>query len=108
MPEAAPVTIAVLPEMSPSELVDGPQFGKRRPTAVRGYEYGRRRPILLPGAAKPRGGSCAKRPIDLAAFAALLGDERAAIVFADPPYNVPIDGHASGLGAIHHRPFPMA
>jgi len=26
----------------------------------------------------------------------------------DPPYNVPIDGHASGLGAIHHRPFPMA
>jgi DNA modification methylase len=29
-------------------------------------------------------------------------------VFTDPPYNVPIDGHASGLGAIHHRPFPMA
>src|SRR5207253_1788705 len=28
--------------------------------------------------------------------------------FTDPPYNVPIDGHASGLGAIHHRPFPMA
>ena len=30
------------------------------------------------------------------------------VVFTDPPYNVPIDGHASGLGAIHHRPFPMA
>ena len=30
------------------------------------------------------------------------------MVFTDPPYNVPIDGHASGLGAIHHRPFPMA
>jgi hypothetical protein len=29
-------------------------------------------------------------------------------LFTDPPYNVPIDGHASGLGAIHHRPFPMA
>jgi DNA modification methylase len=43
-----------------------------------------------------------------AAFAALLGDERAAMVFTDPPYNVPIDGHASGLGAIHHRSFPMA
>jgi DNA modification methylase len=43
-----------------------------------------------------------------AAFATLLGNERAAIVFTDPPYNVPIDGHASGLGAIHHRPFPMA
>src|ERR1700739_2138743 len=23
-------------------------------------------------------------------------------------YNVRIDGHAGGLGAIHHRPFPMA
>ena len=26
-----------------------------------------------------------------------LGAQRAAIVFADPPYNVPIEGHASGL-----------
>jgi hypothetical protein len=24
------------------------------------------------------------------------------------PYHVPIDGPASGLGAIHHRPFSMA
>jgi len=46
--------------------------------------------------------------LDAAAFTALMGDERAAMVFTDPPYNVPIDGHASGLGAIHHRPFPMA
>ena len=38
----------------------------------------------------------------------LMGAECAAMVFVDPPYNVPIDGHASGLGAIHHRPFPMA
>jgi len=38
----------------------------------------------------------------------LMGKERAAMVFVDPPYNVPIDGHASGLGAIHHRSFPMA
>jgi len=30
------------------------------------------------------------------------------MVFTDPPFNVPIDGHVSGLGAIHHRPFPMA
>jgi DNA modification methylase len=42
------------------------------------------------------------------AFTALMGEERASMVFTDPPYNVPIDGHASGLGAIHHRPFPMA
>jgi DNA modification methylase len=46
--------------------------------------------------------------LDPEAFTALMGEERAAMVFTDPPYNVPIDGHASGLGAIHHRPFPMA
>jgi DNA modification methylase len=46
--------------------------------------------------------------LDAAAFAALMGEERAATIFTDAPYNVRIDGHASGLGAIHHRPFPMA
>ena len=45
---------------------------------------------------------------DSKTFAALMDAERAAMVFTDPSYNVPIDGHASGLGAIHHRPFPMA
>jgi ParB-like nuclease domain len=38
----------------------------------------------------------------------LMGEQRAAMVFTDPPYNVPIDGHATGLGAIRHRPFAMA
>jgi DNA modification methylase len=46
--------------------------------------------------------------LEAAAFVDLMGKERAAMVFTDPPYNVPIDGHASGLGAVHHRPFPMA
>src|SRR6266446_1339551 len=46
--------------------------------------------------------------LDPEAFTALLGEERAMMVFTDPPYNVQIDCHASGLGAIHHRPFPMA
>jgi DNA methylase/ParB-like nuclease domain len=46
--------------------------------------------------------------LDSQAFAAMMGEERAATVFVDPPYNVRIDGHASGLGAVHHRPFPMA
>ena len=46
--------------------------------------------------------------LDTAAFVGLMGEDRAAMVFTDPPYNVPINGHASGLGAIHHRPFPMA
>jgi DNA modification methylase len=30
------------------------------------------------------------------------------LVFTDPPYNVPIDGHVSGLGAVRHREFAMA
>ena len=30
------------------------------------------------------------------------------LVFTDPPYNVPIDGHVSGLGSIRHREFAMA
>ena len=46
--------------------------------------------------------------LDPADFVTLMAEKRAAMVFTDPPYNVPIDGHASGLGAIHHRPFPMA
>jgi hypothetical protein len=46
--------------------------------------------------------------LDPDALTTLLGEDRAAMVFTDPPYNVPIDGHASGLGAIHHRSFPMA
>jgi DNA modification methylase len=45
--------------------------------------------------------------LDSAAFEALLDQERAGMVFTDPPDNVPIDGCASGLGAIHHRSFPM-
>jgi hypothetical protein len=45
---------------------------------------------------------------DPAVFAMLMGEERAAMAFTDPPFNVPIEGHVSGLGAVHHRPFPMA
>jgi len=45
--------------------------------------------------------------LDAEAYRVLMRDDRAALVFTDPPYNVPIDGHASGLGVIHHHPFPM-
>jgi DNA modification methylase len=38
-------------------------------------------------------------------YEALLGDERAALVFSDPPYNVPIGGHVSGLGEKAHAEF---
>ena len=46
--------------------------------------------------------------LEESAYAALLGKHRAAIVFTDPPYNVPIAGHASGLGRITHQDFVMA
>lgn len=41
-------------------------------------------------------------------YGALLRDERARLVFTDPPYNVRINGHVGGLGAVKHREFPMA
>lgn len=44
---------------------------------------------------------------DPATYTRLLDAEQAQMVFADPPYNVPIQGHVSGLGRVHHRPFPM-
>src|SRR5262249_49445694 len=46
--------------------------------------------------------------LEAAAYAALMQGQRAAMVFTDPPYNVKIDGHASGNGAVRHRDFPMA
>lgn len=41
-------------------------------------------------------------------YEALLGDERAAMIVADLPYNVPINGHVSGNGRVRHREFMMA
>ena len=35
--------------------------------------------------------------LELDALAALMGEERASMVFTDPTYNVRIEGHASGL-----------
>jgi DNA modification methylase len=32
----------------------------------------------------------------------------AQMIFTDPPYNVPIEGHVSGLGKVTHREFAMA
>jgi DNA modification methylase len=42
------------------------------------------------------------------AFERLMEGERAQMVFTDPPYNVPIGGHVSGLGQTHHGEFAMA
>jgi len=41
-------------------------------------------------------------------YGRLLGDDRAAMIFTDPPYNVAITGHVSGLGKVRHREFAMA
>jgi DNA modification methylase len=45
---------------------------------------------------------------DPAAYEALLGEEQATAALTDPPYNVPIDGHATGKGALRYGNFPMA
>jgi DNA modification methylase len=41
-------------------------------------------------------------------YSALMESHLAAMVFTDPPFNVKIDGHAMGLGAIRHNNFQMA
>ena len=41
-------------------------------------------------------------------YATLMASRRADVVFIDPPYNVPIAGHASGNGSVQHREFQMA
>ena len=46
--------------------------------------------------------------LDAEVYTRLLDKRRAGVIFTDPPYNVPIDGHASGLGKKRHANFAMA
>ena len=46
--------------------------------------------------------------LDSESYETLLGSDRARMIFSDPPYNVPINGHVGGLGANQHREFAMA
>jgi len=46
--------------------------------------------------------------LDADAYSRLLVGKQAALVFVDPPYNVRIDGHVSGLGRARHAEFAMA
>lgn len=46
--------------------------------------------------------------LDPSSWDSLMSGERAQMVFTDPPYNVPIVGHVSGLGKHKHREFAMA
>ena len=46
--------------------------------------------------------------LDELTYSALMNGRKADVVFADPPYNVRIDGNVCGKGAIRHREFQMA
>ncbi|NBU69965.1 MAG: site-specific DNA-methyltransferase [Bacteroidetes bacterium] len=46
--------------------------------------------------------------LEATSYKILLGAKKAQLVFTDPPYNVPIQGHVSGLGKVKHREFAMA
>ena len=41
-------------------------------------------------------------------YSVLMAGRRADVAFTDPPYNVPIAGHVSGLGKVQHSDFVMA
>jgi hypothetical protein len=46
--------------------------------------------------------------LEASAYATLMNRQTAGMIFTDPPFNVPIAGHASGLGAVRHQDFVMA
>ena len=46
--------------------------------------------------------------LDKAVIEQLMDGQQARMVFSDPPYNVPIEGHVGNLGKIQHREFAMA
>ncbi|WP_252259831.1 ParB N-terminal domain-containing protein [Erythrobacter aurantius] len=45
---------------------------------------------------------------DPSSFKILMDGEKARMAITDPPYNVPIQGHVSGLGEVQHREFAKA
>lgn len=46
--------------------------------------------------------------LESSTFETLMGSEKAQVIFTDPPYNVPINGHVSGKGVARHSEFFMA
>lgn len=81
-------------EVAPADVVPLPPA---RPVSRRGDLWSLGRHRLLCGDARNQ-----------ADYGLLLGNEPVDLVFTDPPYNVPINGHVSGLGIVRHREFAMA
>ena len=50
---------------------------------------------------------CCGNALSADPYARLLGSDKAQMMFADPPYNLPIEGHVSGLGKVKHKDFAM-
>lgn len=46
--------------------------------------------------------------LDSSSYKSLLAGLRAQLVFTDPPFNLRVDGHVGGRGAVKHREFAMA
>lgn len=46
--------------------------------------------------------------LEAASWQRLLGDQQAGMVFTDPPFNVKVNGHVSGLGKAKHKEFAQA
>ena len=90
-------------------LIDGPSKPKPDPADFA--------PEMAAGAAVTRSGDLWRMgdhlllcgdALDPSSYERLMGEERARLVFSDPPYNVPITGHVCGSGSIKHREFAMA
>ena len=89
--DGKPATAATDPADDLTGLDEGPAVS--RPGDV--WELGRHRLI------------CGDASHDTS-YQALLHGDFAQMIVADPPYNVPINGHAVGRGKTRHREFPMA
>ena len=45
--------------------------------------------------------------LDIQVYGQLMNNKRASLIFTDPPYNVPVNGHVGGNGHVKHREFVM-
>lgn len=96
IPEIDGVLASVNPEEphAPEDDVVGPEAPRRvKPGDV--WQLGKHR--LVCGNA-----------LESAAVETLMQSDQARMIFTDPPYNVPIDGHVGGSGKTKHREFAMA